>query len=217
MKNKMAKRLIYDEPATDWESQALPIGNGNMGAMIFSGVGAEKLQINESSIWSGGPGASTSYDGGDNELSTEEVHEVLQSVRQNLQDMVTDFLGNKKAYLDDKGKIVSNDYKDLLNDSTFSKNLNKLKGEKNNFGSYQTFGNLNIVDPAGNYSEYLRTSDIDKAVNTVSYKLDGVEYKRVYFANNPSNVIVARLTADQSGKLTRNIYFDLGRRRLPLL
>lgn len=208
--------LTYDEPATDWESQALPIGNGNMGAMIFGGVGSEKLQINESSIWSGGPGSSSSYDGGDNELSTEEVHEALQSVRQSLQDMVSDFAENKKAYLDDKGKIVSNDYTDLLNDSVFSKNLNKLKGEKNNFGTYQTFGNLNIVDPAGNsdnYSEYLRTSDIDNAVNTVSYKLDGVKYNRLYFANNPSNVIVAKLTADQNGKITRNIYLDSEQRK----
>ena len=49
--------LKYDEPGTEWESQALPMGNGSIGAMVFGGVESEKLQINESSIWSGGPGA----------------------------------------------------------------------------------------------------------------------------------------------------------------
>jgi alpha-L-fucosidase 2 len=199
--------LRYDEPASDWESEALPIGNGNIGAMIFGGVDSEKIQINENSLWSGGPGSSNSYDGGENELSTEQVHEALQNARQSLQDMVTDFAENKAAYVDDSGKIVSNNYTDLLNDSAFSSNLEKLKGEKNNFGSYQTFGNLVIDNPQGTntYSNYLRTSDINRAVETVTYTQDGVDYKREYFANNPNNVIVAKLTASEAGKMTRDI------------
>lgn len=48
--------LRYDEPASDWESEALPIGNGNIGAMVFGGVDSEKIQINENSLWSGGTG-----------------------------------------------------------------------------------------------------------------------------------------------------------------
>lgn len=203
--------LRYDEPADDWESEALPIGNGNIGAMIFGGVDSEKIQINENSIWSGGPKASADYDGGDNELSAEQVHEALQNVRQSLQDMVTDFAENKAAYIDSSGRIISNEYTDLLGDSVFSANLERLKGEKDNFGTYQTFGNLLITDPAqdgGNsseYSNYLRTSDIDSAVQTVSYTKDGVDYKREYFANNPNNVLAAKFTASEAGKLTRNI------------
>lgn len=45
--------LWYDEPAEDWESQALPIGNGRLGAMIFGGVESERIQFNEDSLWSG--------------------------------------------------------------------------------------------------------------------------------------------------------------------
>ncbi|NJP94251.1 glycoside hydrolase family 95 protein [Nonomuraea sp. FMUSA5-5] len=48
--------LWYDKPATDWETQALPIGNGPLGAMIFGGVASEQLQFNEKTLWSGGPG-----------------------------------------------------------------------------------------------------------------------------------------------------------------
>ncbi len=44
--------LRYDRPATTW-TEALPIGNGRLGAMIFGGVAEERLQLNEASFWSG--------------------------------------------------------------------------------------------------------------------------------------------------------------------
>ncbi|MEU7842084.1 glycoside hydrolase N-terminal domain-containing protein [Micromonospora sp. NPDC049114] len=47
--------LWYDEPAgTDW-LRALPIGNGRLGAMVFGNVDTERLQLNEDTIWAGGP------------------------------------------------------------------------------------------------------------------------------------------------------------------
>ena len=42
--------IWFDEPAGDW-NEALPIGNGRMGAMIFGGVNQERLQLNEESVW----------------------------------------------------------------------------------------------------------------------------------------------------------------------
>jgi alpha-L-fucosidase 2 len=47
-------RLWYPSPAAEW-LQALPIGNGRLGAMVFGGVGTEQLQLNEDTIWAGGP------------------------------------------------------------------------------------------------------------------------------------------------------------------
>jgi alpha-L-fucosidase 2 len=46
--------LWYRAPATNWTS-ALPIGNGRLGAMIFGGVEQEHLQLNEDTLWAGGP------------------------------------------------------------------------------------------------------------------------------------------------------------------
>jgi alpha-L-fucosidase 2 len=47
--------LWYDEPAgTDW-LRALPIGNGRLGAMVFGNIDTERLQLNEDTIWAGGP------------------------------------------------------------------------------------------------------------------------------------------------------------------
>ncbi len=200
--------LKYDEPATDWESQALPIGNGRIGAMVFGGVGQEKIQVNESSVWSGGPGSNQNYDGGDNNYSKDEVHGALQNIRGMVNDMIADFRDNNSAYIDGSGKIVSSNFPDLLTQSDFKNNLNKLKGEKDNFGSYQTLGNIYIEDSNSEYENYLRTSDIDKSVQTVTYEQDGVTYKREYFMNNPSNVFVARLTSSGAGKLTKTVKID---------
>ncbi|WP_422741434.1 glycosyl hydrolase family 95 catalytic domain-containing protein [Micromonospora sp. WMMD754] len=47
--------LWYDEPAgTDW-LRALPIGNGRLGAMVFGTIDTERLQLNEDTVWAGGP------------------------------------------------------------------------------------------------------------------------------------------------------------------
>jgi alpha-L-fucosidase 2 len=45
--------LRYNLPAQDWQAQALPIGNGRLGAMIFGGAQHEHIQLNESSLWTG--------------------------------------------------------------------------------------------------------------------------------------------------------------------
>jgi alpha-L-fucosidase 2 len=46
--------LWYTAPAKEW-TEALPIGNGRLGAMVFGGVGSERLQLNEDTLWAGGP------------------------------------------------------------------------------------------------------------------------------------------------------------------
>ncbi len=48
-------KLTYDKPAQNW-NEALPIGNGRLGAMVFGGAAQEHLQLNEETIWAGEPG-----------------------------------------------------------------------------------------------------------------------------------------------------------------
>ncbi len=47
-------RLWYRQPAKVW-TEALPVGSGRMGAMVFGGVAVERLQLNENTLWGGGP------------------------------------------------------------------------------------------------------------------------------------------------------------------
>ncbi|MBB6692278.1 glycoside hydrolase family 95 protein [Cohnella xylanilytica] len=47
-------KLHYFKPAKEW-TEALPIGNGRLGAMVYGGIETERLQLNEDTLWSGGP------------------------------------------------------------------------------------------------------------------------------------------------------------------
>ncbi|MEQ4721183.1 glycoside hydrolase N-terminal domain-containing protein [Nonomuraea sp. B19D2] len=165
--------LWYDKPATDWETQALPIGNGPLGAMVFGGVGAEQIQFNEKTLWTGGPG-SPGYDYGNWKAPRPDaVSEVQQQI-------------------DRDGKMAPNDV------------AAKLGQPKTGFGAYQTFGDLHL-DFAGapqNPTAYRRELSLREAVARVGYTADGVRYSREYFASNPGNVIVGRLSADQGGKVS---------------
>src|SRR5438046_132768 len=49
-----AQQLWYTKPANIW-TDALPVGNGRMGAMVFGGTAHERIQFNESTVWTGEP------------------------------------------------------------------------------------------------------------------------------------------------------------------
>jgi alpha-L-fucosidase 2 len=60
-----APALTYNQPARQWSSQALPLGNGRMGCMLFGGVASERIQFNEQSLWSGDNNWDGAYECGD--------------------------------------------------------------------------------------------------------------------------------------------------------
>ena len=47
-------KIWYNQPASDW-NHALPVGNGRLGAMVFGDPNLERIQLNEDSMWPGGP------------------------------------------------------------------------------------------------------------------------------------------------------------------
>ena len=51
---QQSQKLWYKKPAKEW-TEALPVGNGRLGAMVFGGVADELLQLNEATLWTGGP------------------------------------------------------------------------------------------------------------------------------------------------------------------
>lgn len=111
-------KLWYDKPAQQWV-EALPIGNGRIAAMVFGDPYKEKLQLNESTFWSGGPSRNDNPDGAkvldsiryylfngnykkaqilaDKGLTSRKLH---GSAFQNIGDLTLDFhnLGNVKSY-----------------------------------------------------------------------------------------------------------------------
>jgi alpha-L-fucosidase 2 len=53
--------LRYDKPATRWSAEALPLGNGRLGCMVFGGVQQDRIQFNEDSLWTGDDNPSGDY------------------------------------------------------------------------------------------------------------------------------------------------------------
>jgi len=61
-------KLWYNHPAKDWMTEALPIGNGRLGAMLFGGVPQERIQFNEESLWIGDEADTGAYQAFDDML-----------------------------------------------------------------------------------------------------------------------------------------------------
>lgn len=163
--------LWYDEPAADWESQALPIGNGTLGAMIFGRTGTEAIQLNEKTLWSGGPG-SEGYDFGNwREPRPGAIAQVQQSINE-------------------RERVPPEEVAAALGQARFG------YGSYQSFGDLTlTFAS------DGEITAYRRDLDLRTGVASVSYDASGVRLTREHFASHPDRVIVVRLEADRPGQI----------------
>lgn len=197
----------YNSPATNWEKEALPIGNGHIGGMVFGGVDEDIILVNEKTLWSGGPGKNPDYNGGHRRTPAENQR-TLQQIRNSLQEKMIDFTANQSARIDANGDVIAHDY--APEDDELKGYILDLTGNREDFGSYQQLSNIHIVSKtstATGYSQYTRELNIDNAVAKTSYHKNGINYLREYFISHPDNVIVIRLTADKKGSLSHTFYF----------
>lgn len=179
-------KLTYDTPARDWMMQALPVGNGYMGAMFYGVPGADTIQFTEESLWDGGlvTGAKT-YDGGNKKGAWK-------------------YLAPVRALLD--SGLVAEAYALANKELTGQIDRSGVRPGGPEFGDYgaqQTFGNVivrtlpdtnNTNDT--NQTNYHRELDIARAVGSVSYMQGGVFYKTEYWASYPKRVVAARYSND---------------------
>ena len=165
-------KLWYDKPAAEW-TEALPIGNGRLGAMIFGGTERERIQFNDNTLFSGRP----------HDYAHDGAKKHLPVLRQLL------FDGKQ----DEAHELASREFMSV----STRDGRRRIRQEK-----YQPFGDVVLEFPGHDgAAEYRRELDIDRAVASVQYKIDGVTFRRELFASNPDNVIAMRITADQPGKL----------------
>ncbi|HZM84097.1 MAG TPA: glycoside hydrolase family 95 protein [Candidatus Limnocylindrales bacterium] len=167
----MLSTLWYIRPAVDWETEALPIGNGALGAMVFGGVTTDRLQLNEKTLWTGGPASIEGYDHG------------LPPLRDHLESPLRDHLESVRATIDEAGSMDP------------AAVAAKLGRRRAGYGAYQPLGDLHLDFPAVACQSYRRELELDSGVARVSYVADGVTCTREYFASHPAQVIVVRLVA----------------------
>lgn len=164
-------KLWYQQPAKTWV-EALPVGNSSMGAMVYGGTSREELQLNEETLWGGGPYRN------DNPKALESLAEVRNLIF--------------------SGKTM--DAQNLI-DQTFYTGRNGMP--------YQTIGSLIIEAPGHEKAKnYYRDLDLERAVATTRYQVDGVNFQREVFASFPDRVIIVRFTADKPGELNFKVSYD---------
>ncbi|KAI5114848.1 hypothetical protein M0805_009166, partial [Coniferiporia weirii] len=168
--------LWYDAPGSIWSRHLLPVGNGFLAAMTPGGTTSESTQLNIESLWSGGPFADPTYNGGNKQPDERDAMAAdMQTIRQNIFDS-------------------SNG---TIND------VNVLTTTIGAYGSYSGAGYL-VSTLAGssqsNVSDYGRFLDLNTGIAKATWSQAGETFTRETFCSNPARACVQRTaTADKHG------------------
>ena len=155
--------LWYASPARYWV-EALPLGNGRMGAMLFGGADVEHIQFNEESLWSGYPRDHT------NPGALPYLSKVREAV-----------FNGQYARADELMKNMQGPYTQ----------------------SYLPFGDLYLdFENTGEALHYTRRLDLDTAVHSIEYQLNGVEHSRAAFISAPASALIYHMKTSAPGGLS---------------
>ena len=170
-------KLWYSRPAQTW-TDALPVGNSRMGAMVFGGVETEELQLNEETFWAGGPHNNLNPKG----------REALADIRQ--------LVFNDKFR--EAQKMIDSNFNTPQNGMRYL----PLGSMKLKFA----YGSLVASHPST--QNYRRALNLGDATATVNYTVGDVDYSRTVFASLADDVIVVRLEASKPKALSFSLAYD---------
>ena len=162
-------KLWYLQPAKEWE-EALPLGNGRIGAMVFGNPQSERICLNEDTLWSGYPrntnvDAAQYYAAVQNLALEGKYHEAQQLIEEKME-----------------GKYTQ---------------------------SYMPVGDLHIDFISGGETEYYkRTLDMQTAMTTTEFAMNGNHYKSECFVSHPAQALVYKLSSDKAGGVNVRISFS---------
>lgn len=170
-------QLYFKKPAASFQ-EALPLGNGRLGALIGGNPNKDKITLNEISLWSGGV----------QDADNENAHNYLKPIQ--------DYLlkgQNKEA-------------QELLQKQFVAKGAGSGSGNGKEapYGCYQTMGELLISwkDTTAAWSDYQRTLNLEKAIAKTSWKRNGVTYTQEALISIPGNIMMIRIRASEKGKIS---------------
>ena len=172
-----AYTLHFAQPASQWPD-ALPVGNGRLGAVVFGEPVHDRLQLNEESIWDGEP---------NRDRTNPKAPAAIPRIREML-------LAGKIAEAE---QLAVTDVLSLPRRMPCYQTLGDLRLDFSAMGL-----------PSGALDGYRLQLDLDTAVASVAFAHDGVQYRREVFSSAPDQVIVVRLTASAPGKLSVKLALD---------
>jgi len=164
--------LWYEQPSKNW-NEALPVGNGRMGAMVYGAVPNEVIQLNEESLWAG--------------CQTQSDADARSSLK-TIQQLLLDGEIAKAAALAEE-KLVS----DPLRIRSY-----QPVGEINiQYAGLPARTRNNTSIPG-----YQRKLDLETGIATSTFVLDDIKYSQEVFASAVNDVIVVRIKSETAGKLS---------------
>ena len=177
-------RLWYHRPAAYWE-EALPLGNGRLGAMVSGSVAKDTLQLNEDTFWGQSP----------NRNYNANAKAVLSQVQQ--------YIFNKD-YISAQKLAIPNWMSQGSHGAQYQAAGCVLIGFPGQRYDDEEAGQ---TDDACDAQAYVRSLDLSTATATTSYVIDGVTYTRTVFSSMADPVTVMRIEASEAGKLNFNVCF----------
>lgn len=167
-------KLWYNRPSKAW-TDALPLGNGRLGAMVYGIPQSDTIQINENTFWSGSP-----------------YQNINPNARTSLK-TIQQFIADEK-YVEAQQLALKNIIADIHITS---------HGQ-----SYESIGNLVLTFPGHEkFTDFYRDIDLNTAIATTRYNVNGVTYTREIFTSFTDQLIIIRLTSSEKGKITFNTSF----------
>ncbi|MFC1552312.1 glycoside hydrolase N-terminal domain-containing protein [Candidatus Latescibacterota bacterium] len=161
--------LWYTEPAAEW-TEALPVGNGGLGAMVFGGVETERIQFNCDTLFEGKP------------------HDYAHTGAVKYLPVIRSLLFEGKQ--EEAHELANLEFMSVRDD------LKNTQRPYQAFGDLIiTSQGLNGENPAN----YRRELNIDSALSLTTFSVDDTAFRREVFASHPDNVIVTRIDSDTPG------------------
>jgi alpha-L-fucosidase 2 len=199
-----ANVLWYAQPAKVW-SEALPVGSGRLGAMVFGGTAREQVQFNECTVWTGFP----------REYQREGAVKFLPKIRDLLQQMRA--AEREAARLESAGNRSEAGAKraEARARQKEAESLagREFMGDPMRQMAFQPCGDLRLEFPGHeDATDYRRWLDLDSALAVTEYNSGGTLFRRELFASFPDQVIALRVTANQPGRLNSILRLDSAHR-----
>jgi alpha-L-fucosidase 2 len=167
--------VVFDAPAANWE-EALPLGNGRLGALVFGSPDREKIQLNEESVWSG------PYRDRNNPAAKDALPVIRRLLNEGRVKEAEDICLECFSGIPAAGRVYQTAGELLI---SFSPD-----------GGFGFHGSGTRSSPLlSEISNYRRELDIRRALHTLSFKYDGAAYKRECFISAPADVFVMRFSA----------------------
>ena len=177
-------RLWYHRPAAYWE-EALPLGNGRLGAMVSGSVAKDTLQLNEDTFWGQSP----------NRNYNANAKNVLAQVQQ---------LIFQKDYAAAQKLSIPNWMSQASHGAQYQAAGCVLLGfPGHRYDDEEPGQTSDAIDAQG----YVRSLDMNNATAVTTYVVGGVTYTRTVFTSFEDNVTVMRIEASEAGKLNFNVCF----------